>query len=265
MFMDEDFLLSTEWARRLYHGHAEGQPIVDYHCHLNPQQAYEDARFDDLTQVWLFDNGAGDHYKWRLMRANGVPEKLITGDGDPYEKFLAYVRTMERALGNPLYEWSHLELRRAFGIDLTICEKSAPGIWRRANERIAQPDFSARGLIRSSGVRCICTTDDPASDLAWHKKLAAEKDPGFKMLPTFRPDALMAVEAPGFSTYARQLSKASGVEVAGWASLKAAVAQRVQEFHDVGGPPGRPWSQYLQVRAIHGRAVDGNRHACAFR
>lgn len=235
MFMDEDFLLSTEWARRLYHGHAEGQPIVDYHCHLNPQQAYEDARFDDLTQVWLFDNGAGDHYKWRLMRANGVPEKLITGDGDPYEKFLAYVRTMERALGNPLYEWSHLELRRAFGIDLTICEKSAPGIWRRANERIAQPDFSARSLIRSSGVRCICTTDDPASDLAWHKKLAAEKDPGFKMLPTFRPDTLMAVEAPGFSTYARQLSKASGVEVAGWASLKAAVAQRVQEFHDVGG------------------------------
>ncbi|SES66350.1 D-glucuronate isomerase [Olsenella sp. KH3B4] len=235
MFMDEDFLLSTEWARRLYHGHAEGKPIVDYHCHLDPRQVFEDARFEDLSQVWLFDHGAGDHYKWRLMRANGVPERLITGDGDSYEKFLAYVRTMERALGNPLYEWSHLELRRAFGIDLTICEKNAPQIWRRANERIAQPDFSARGLIRSFGVRCICTTDDPVSDLSWHQKLAAEKGPGFKMLPTFRPDALMAVEAPGFSAYAQRLSQASGIEVSDWASLKAAAAQRVQAFHKVGG------------------------------
>lgn len=265
MFMDDDFLLSTEWARKLYHGHAEGQPIVDYHCHLNPQQVYEDARFDDLTQVWLFDNGAGDHYKWRLMRANGVPEKLITGDGDPYEKFLASVRTMERALGNPLYEWSHLELRRAFGIDLTICEKNAPEIWRRANERIAQPDFSARGLIRSFGVRCICTTDDPASDLVWHKKLAAEKGPSFKMLPTFRPDALMGVEAPGFSAYAERLSQASGIKVADWPSLKAAVAQRVQAFHEVGGrlaDHGLNTLRFVpstdeQVAAIVARALSG--------
>ena len=265
MFMDEDFLLSTERARKLYHGHAEGQPIVDYHCHLDPLQVFEDARFEDLTQVWLFDHGAGDHYKWRLMRANGVPERLITGDGDSYEKFLAYVRTMERALGNPLYEWSHLELRRAFGIDLTICEKNAPEIWRRANERIAQPDFSARGLIRSFGVRCICTTDDPVSDLSWHQKLAAEKDPGFKMLPTFRPDALMAVEAPGFSAYAQRLSQASGIEVSDWASLKAATAQRVQAFHEVGGrlaDHGLNTFRFVpstdgQVAAIVARALSG--------
>lgn len=235
MFMDKDFLLSTEWARRLYHGHAEGQPVIDYHCHLDPRQVFEDARFEDLTQLWICDHGAGDHYKWRLMRANGVPEELITGGGAPYEKFLAYVRTMERALGNPLYEWSHLELRRAFGIDLTICEGNAPEIWRRANERIGQPDFSARGLIRSFGVRCVCTTDDPVSDLAWHRKLAAEEDPGFRMLPTFRPDALMAIDASGFAAYAKRLSQASGIEVVDWASLKTAASQRVQAFHEAGG------------------------------
>ena len=222
MFMDDDLLLDTEWARKLFHGHAEGQPIIDYHCHLDPAQVVEDVHFKDLTQLLLFDNGGGDHYKWRLMRAEGVPERLITGDGEPYEKFCAYVRTIERAPGNPLYEWSHLELRRVFGIDLTITEKNAPEIWRRANERIAEPGFSARGLIRRFGVRCICTTDDPASDLSWHRKLAEEKDPGFKMLPTFRPDALSAIEAEGFASYMQRLSAASGIEIVDWKSLKEA-------------------------------------------
>lgn len=235
MFMDDDFLLDTEWARKLFHGHAEGQPIIDYHCHLDPAQVVEDVHFKDLTQLWLFDNGGGDHYKWRLMRAEGVPERLITGDGEPYEKFCAYVRTIGRAPGNPLYEWSHLELRRAFGIDLTITEKNAPEIWRRANERIAEPGFSARGLIRRFGVRCICTTDDPASDLSWHRKLAEERDPGFKMLPTFRPDALSAIEAEGFASYMQRLSAVSGIEIVDWKSLKEAAAQRVEAFHTVGG------------------------------
>ena len=128
MLLNDDFLLNTEWARRLFHGHAEKMPIIDYHCHLDPRQIYEDVHFSDLAQLWLYDNGAGDHYKWRLMRANGTPERLITGDGEPYEKFLAYVDTIERAPGNPLYEWSHLELRRAFGIDLTICRANADEI-----------------------------------------------------------------------------------------------------------------------------------------
>jgi glucuronate isomerase len=162
-------------------------------------------------------------------------ERLITGDGEPYEKFCAYVRTIGRAPGNPLYEWSHLELRRAFGIDLTITEKNAPEIWRRANERIAEPGFSARGLIRRFGVRCICTTDDPASDLSWHRKLAEEKDPGFKMLPTFRPDALSAIEAEGFVSYMQRLSAVSGIEIVDWKSLKEAAAQRVEAFRAVGG------------------------------
>ncbi len=236
MLLNDDFLLTTEWARRLYHGHAEGMPIIDYHCHLDPQQIYEDARFSDLAQLWICDNGAGDHYKWRLMRANGVPERLITGDGDPYEKFLAYVETIERAPGNPLFEWSHLELRRAFGIDLTICRANAQEIWRRANEQIQAPGFSAKGLIRAFDVRCVCTTDDPASDLAWHVRLAAEEETnGFKVLPTFRPDGLMGIDKPDYRDYLARLSEVSGVAIDGWEGVKAAAAQRVGFFHEVGG------------------------------
>ena len=236
MLLNDDFLLTTPWARRLYHGHAEHMPIIDYHCHLDPQQIYEDARFRDLTQLWICDNGVGDHYKWRLMRAQGVPECLITGDGEPYEKFLAYVETIERAIGNPLYEWSHLELRRAFGIDLVINRANAPEIWRRANEKIAEPGFSAKGLIRAFDVRCICTTDDPASDLAWHKKLAAEEETnGFRVLPTFRPDGLMGIDKPGFAAYIVRLGAAAGVAVHDWESLVAAATARVDYFHAVGG------------------------------
>lgn len=236
MLLNDDFLLTTEWARRLFHDHAEKMPIIDYHCHLDPQQIYEDVHFKDLAQLWICDNGAGDHYKWRLMRANGTPESLITGDGDPYEKFLAYVDTIERAPGNPIYEWSHLELRRAFGIDLTICRENADEIWRRANEKIQSPDFSAKGLIRAFDVRCVCTTDDPASDLSWHLKLREqEEENGFKVLPTFRPDGLMGIDKPDYASYIARLSEVSGVEVSDWAGVKAAAAQRVDYFHEVGG------------------------------
>lgn len=236
MLLNDDFLLTTPWAKTLYHAHAEHMPIIDYHCHLDPRQINEDERFEDLAQLWICDNGAGDHYKWRLMRAQGVPERLITGDGAPYEKFLAYVDTMERAIGNPLYEWSHLELRRAFGIDLRICRENAPEIWRRANEKIAEPGFSAKGLIRAFNVRCVCTTDDPASDLAWHKRLAAEEETnGFSVLPTFRPDGLMGIDKPDFASYIARLGAAAGVEVTDWESLKAAAVQRVDYFHAVGG------------------------------
>lgn len=236
MLLNDDFLLTTPWAKRLFHDHAEHMPIVDYHCHLDPQQIYEDKRFKDLTEVWLYDHGAGDHYKWRLLRANGEPEKLITGDGTPYEKYCAFVRAIEAAPGNPIYEWSHLELRRVFGIDLTINEKNADEIWGRANNVIAQPWFSARGLIEKFNVKCICTTDNPASDLKWHKLLAAEGDEnGFKVLPTFRPDDLLGIDLAGFADYCKALSDVSGVDVHDYESLKAAVAQRVDYFHAVGG------------------------------
>lgn len=236
MLLNDDFLLTTPWARRLYHDHAEHLPIIDYHCHLDPQQIYEDKHFRDLTELWLYDNGAGDHYKWRLLRANGTDERDITGDGDPYAKYLAYVRAIEKAPGNPLFEWSHLELRRVFGIDLTICERNAQEIWRRANARIAEPGFSAQGLIRRFDVRCICTTDNPASDLKWHRLLREqEAENGFRVLPTFRPDDLMGIDLATFGSYCEELSRVSGVEVHDLASLEEVVAQRVDFFHGVGG------------------------------
>lgn len=236
MLLNDDFLLTTPWAKKLYHDHAEHMPIVDYHCHLDPQQIYEDKHFHDLTELWLYDHGAGDHYKWRLLRANGTPEKYITGDGDAYTKYLEFVKAIEKAPGNPIFEWSHLELRRVFGIDLTINQKNAKSIWEQANARIAQPGFSAKGLIKKFDVRCICTTDDPASDLKWHRLLAQEEqENGFKVLPTFRPDDIMGIDQPGFGAYCAKLSQVSGVKVVDYASLKAAISQRVDFFHEVGG------------------------------
>ena len=236
MLLGDDFLLTTPWAKKLYHGHAENMPIIDYHCHLDPQQIFEDKHFKNLTEVWLFDHGAGDHYKWRLMRANGTPEELITGDGDDYAKYLEFVKAIEAAPGNPVYEWSHAELRRVFDIDLTICQKNAQAIWDAANAKIAEPWFSAKGLIKKFDVRCVCTTDNPASDLTWHRKLAdQEAENGFKVLPTFRPDDLLGIEKDSFASYAQELSRVSGIEVKDFDSLKAAAAQRVEFFHGVGG------------------------------
>lgn len=233
MFMDEDFLLDTEWAKKLFHGYAESQPIIDYHCHLDPAQILEDRRFKNITQVWLNDNGAGDHYKWRLMRANGVPEEFVSGDGDDWEKFLAYAKTIESAPGNPLYEWGHLELRRVFGIDLTISEKNAPEIWERANERIAEKDFSARGLIRRFNVRCLCTTDDITNDLAAHRRIAGEIE-DFRVLPTFRPDSLWNIASDSFIQSLSAVSKLAGIEVTGVDGFEAVLAKRSDAFHEVG-------------------------------
>ena len=236
MLLNDDFLLTNEWAKRLFYRHAKKMPIIDYHCHLVPQEIYENRSFGNLAQAWLGADGVGDHYKWRLMRANGVLEELITGRGDDYERYLAFVRTLQKALGNPIYEWSHLELRRYFGIDLTINEQNAREIWDRANALLATDEFCARGMMRRMGVRVACTTDDPASDLSFHTLLAAEAEQnGFRVLPTFRPDALMDVTAPSFASYVCDMGAASGVEVHDWASLKEAVAARVSYFHEAGG------------------------------
>ena len=235
MQFNDDFLLSTEWARKLFHGHAEKMPIIDYHCHLVPAEIHENKGYENLAQVWLYDHGFGDHYKWRLMRANGTPESVIRGDDD-HAKYLAFVDAVERAVGNPIYDWSHLELRRFFGIEDRICRKNAESIWERANALIATDDFRAKRLIQRMNVKCVCTTDDPASDLAYHKLLAAEEaENGFKVLPTFRPDGLMGIDGEGFSAYCDRLSDASGVDVVDWPTLKSAAAQRIDFFHEAGG------------------------------
>src|ERR1700744_3361990 len=169
-FIHEDFLLSTKTARRLYHRYAAAEPIFDYHCHLSPKDIAENRRFNNLHEIWL----EGDHYKWRAMRANGVAERFITGDAEPQVKFAAWASTVPHTLRNPLYHWTHLELQRYFGITELLNENSADKVWHLANEKLAQPEFSVRGILKKFKVTTVCTTDDPTDDLSHHKKIAAD-------------------------------------------------------------------------------------------
>ncbi len=179
-FMDKDFLLNTEMAKTLYHDFAEDMPIVDYHCHINPQEIYEDRKFDTITQVWL----GGDHYKWRQIRSNGVEEKYITGkDSTDREKFQAWAETMPKLIGNPLYHWSHLELRKYFGFQGHLNGDTAEEVWNLCNAKLKEDGMSVRNLIRQSNVKVICTTDDPADSLEWHEKIAADPTFEVKVLP----------------------------------------------------------------------------------
>ena len=206
-FMDQDFLLQTDTAKKLFHEDAEGLPILDFHNHLSPKQIYEDKCFNNLSDVWL----GGDHYKWRAMRANGVPEALVTGDGDPYQKFLAWADTVEKSMGNPLYHWTHLELQRYFGITTPLSSATADAIYREANSQLQKPDFSVRNLLRRQKVEVLCTTDDPADSLKWHRKL---KEDGFeiKVLPSFRPEKAIGIEKAGFADYLKRLAEAAGTD-----------------------------------------------------
>ena len=170
-FMDQDFLLSTDSAKNLFHGFAEKMPVLDYHCHINPQEIAEDRKFDNITQVWL----GGDHYKWRQMRSNGVEEKYITGDAPDREKFQKWAETLEKLIGNPLYHWSHLELQRYFGYTGHLCGDTAEEVWNLCNGQL-QNKWSVRSLIKASNVTLVCTTDDPVDSLEWHEKIAKDKD-----------------------------------------------------------------------------------------
>jgi len=228
--MDEDFLLGSETARRLYHDLAKHMPIIDYHCHLNPQEIWENRTYSNLAEVWL----GGDHYKWRAMRANGVDERYVTGDADGYEKFLAYARTLPQAIGNPLYHWSHLELQRYFGIDEPLDERSAPSIWERANRLIREGGLSARELIAKSNVEVVCTTDDPADTLEYHLKLKEDASFATKVLPSFRPDKALELNRPGFADYIRRLGQAAGIPIRSYDDLLAALKARIDFFHEAG-------------------------------
>lgn len=228
----DDFLLSTETARRLYHEHAAGLPIIDYHCHLPPGQVADDHRFATLTEIWLGD----DHYKWRAMRANGVPERFCTGDASDWEKFLAWARTVPCTLRNPLYHWTHLELAKPFGIaDRLLDESTARGIYEHCNARLAEPDMSCRGIMRQFNVRLACTTDDPTDSLAHHKAVAADESFDIQMLPTYRPDRATAVEhAAAFNAWTDKLAAAADVDIADYPAFLAALRQRHDHFHQAG-------------------------------
>lgn len=224
--MDKDFLLSTDSAKNLYHTYAEKMPIVDYHCHINPQEIYEDRKFDTITQVWL----GGDHYKWRQMRSNGVEEKYITGDASDREKFQKWAETMPKLIGNPLYHWSHLELQRYFGYTGHLNGDTAEEVWNLCNTKLHEDSMSVRNLIRQSNVTVICTTDDPADTLEWHEKIAADDSFEVKVLPAWRPDKAMNIEKPDFAAYIAKLSAASGIEIKNFSSLKAALKNRMEFF-----------------------------------
>lgn len=225
-FMDKDFLLETETAKKLFHNYAEVTPILDYHCHINPREIAEDRKFDNITQVWL----GGDHYKWRQMRSNGVEEKYITGDASDREKFQKWAETLERAIGNPLYHWSHLELQRYFGYYGALNGKTAEQVWQLCNEALQKDDMSVRNIIRRSEVKLICTTDDPVDTLEWHKVLAKDESFEVQVLPAWRPDKAMNLEKPDYIEYLKRLSEVSGVEIKTFADLAAALEERMDYF-----------------------------------
>ncbi len=230
-FIHDDFLLTTKVARRLYHEYAEAEPILDYHCHLPPQDVAANRRFQDLFEIWL----EGDHYKWRAMRADGVNERYCTGDASHREKFLAWARTVPHTLRNPLYHWTHLELKRYFAIDELLNESSAERVWEQANALLATDDLSAHGILRKFHVKAVCTTDDPTDDLAHHRTIAAS-DLETKVFPCFRPDKALNVHVPEvFNPWVDRLEAASNTSIATLAHFTDALTRRHDFFHQMGG------------------------------
>ena len=228
-FMDNNFLLESPTALKLYEEHASKLPIIDYHCHLVPSEIAENKKFSNITELWLY----ADHYKWRAMRSCGVDEKYITGDASDYEKFSEYCRVMPLLIGNPVYHWSHLELRRYFDCDLTINSANCEEIWRITSEKISKDSFGARDFILNSNVKLVCTTDDPSDDLHYHKQI---KESGFEVqvLPAFRPDKGLNIERHGITEYISKLGKSTGIEISDYDSLCRAYTVSLDRFEELG-------------------------------
>lgn len=229
-FMDKDFLLETETAKHLYHDYAAKMPIIDYHCHLSPKEIYEDVRFENITQVWL----GADHYKWRQMRWGGVPEEYITGNASDRDKFQKWAETLERAIGNPLMAWSHLELQRYFGYTGHLCGATAEEVWQLCNAKLAEPQMTARGLIKASNVTLLCTTDDPIDSLEWHKKLAEDDTFDVQVLPAWRPDKAAYIEKADYADYIKKLESVSGTQIDSFDALVSALKKRMAFFAEMG-------------------------------
>ena len=228
-FIDDNFLLETEAARKLYHEYARDMPIIDYHCHLPVEDIANDRQFKNLTELWI----EGDHYKWRAMRALGIEEKYITGNSTDEEKFEKWAETIPYTMRNPLYHWTHLELLRYFGVTDILSPENAKKIYQQCSSLIATPAYSTRNLLRKMNVKVVCTTDDPADDLSYHRRLA-EDHYEVQILPTFRPDNLLNIQKPGFSDYLNTISDKTGIQIADFDSLLKAVEKRVAYFHDHG-------------------------------
>ena len=275
-FMDKDFLLETETAKKLFHGYAKNMPIIDYHCHISPKEIAQDIHFDNITQVWL----GGDHYKWRLMRSNGVEEYYITGDAPDREKFQKWAESLDRAIGNPLYHWSHLELRRYFGYEGVLNGETAEEVWQLCNEKLRQPEMSARNLIIQSKVTHLCTTDDPADTLEWHKIIRDDQSFPVQVLPAWRPEAAMKIGSMDFVNDMKRLGNAAGVEINSFRTLKEALKIRLAFFEEMGCrasdhsldyamyvPASEEEVEQIFAKALNGEAIsyeDGLKYKTAF-
>lgn len=229
-FMDKNFLLSTPAAEKLYHEYAAALPIIDYHCHISPMEIAQDRHFDNITQLWL----GGDHYKWRQMRSNGIDEYYITGEADDRDKFQKWAETLEKAIGNPLYHWSHMELKKYFGFEGCLNSENAEKVWQLCNKRLAEPDMSVRNIIKMSNVKLICTTDDPVDTLEWHKAIARDDTFDVKVLPAWRPDKAMNIEKPDYAEYIKSLGVLTGITIDSFKNLVKALAVRMNFFEAMG-------------------------------
>ena len=247
-----DFLLDTGAARELYHSWAEKATIIDYHCHIDPKEIFEDRRFDNIAQVWL----GGDHYKWRLMRSNGVEEKYITGDASNREKFQKFAETLPRAIGNPMYHWCHLELKNYFGYTGVLNGETAEEVWQLCNEKLKNdPAMSARGFITGSNVAMVGTTDDPCSDLCWHEKLAADESFSTRVCPSFRPDPAVNLHKAGFAVYIKKLEQVTGRPIATVEDMRAALSARIEYFDAHGCRSADHGLDYVMFRPVSDAAA----------
>ena len=259
-FLDRDFLLETDTAKHLFNEYAKNMPIIDYHCHLSPKEIYEDIRYNNITELWL----GSDHYKWRQMRSNGVEEKYITGNASDKDKFIKWAETLEMAIGNPLYHWSHLELKKYFDYEGYLCAETAEEVGEICNDRLKNSGLSSRKLIEISNVDVICTTDDPVDSLEWHKKIR-EDNFAVKVLPTWRPDKALHIENDGFLNYLTILSSVSGVEIKDFDSLMEALKMRLEFFVNNGCKVSDHGLQYImyedykenEVNEIVNKKIEG--------
>ena len=273
-FMNKDFILETPTAQHLYHDYACKMPLADYHCHLNPQEIYEDRRFNNLAEVWLGGENpdgtfAGDHYKWRVMRSNGVEEKYVTGMCDPFEKFLKFVEALEMAIGNPMYHWCHLELQQFFGVTEPLTTESAKRIWDHCNHLLQNdPDMTARGLIRKANVAFIGTTDDPLDSLEWHEKIAADPTIEVVVGPSYRPDKAVNIHKAGWHEYMKALAASVGkANLANMQEVLDALLERLEHFKSHGckasdhGLDYVPFVNYTveQADAVYQKALKGEK------
>ncbi|MCP4179409.1 MAG: glucuronate isomerase [bacterium] len=230
-FMNEDFLLQSETAVKLYNDFAKDMPIFDYHCHVPPKEIAEDKMYTDITEIWL----GGDHYKWRAMRSNGIDEEYITGSKSNKEKFLKWAETMPYCIGNPLYHWTHLELKRYFGIDKPLSPDTAEEIWNICNQKLNTPEFSVKNIIKKSNVKALCTTDDPLDTLEYHAEIKKDKNFAVKVLPAFRPDKVINInKTEEFIAWVKRLAEITNSDISNLKALFKAVAQRIDFFHKAG-------------------------------